>query len=209
MSLRTVLLDSEGLSRLIRDDRKVMAILEQAWRDDLVVAASALTLVEARDPRTHQARFDWAVSRIDIIPVSEEIARLASKLLAQAGLHGHSHAIDAVVAATALSGPGLAAVLTSDPDDMSTLTQGRAKVLKLLRVWQKRRELGVKVHTAIVGRRDGDWFPVEVPSVPGVFTQGRDFVEVEEMARDAIALMLDVPIGEVAVRIEDRRLQDS
>ncbi|WP_211234863.1 hypothetical protein [Glycomyces arizonensis] len=30
-------------------------------------------------------------------------------------------------------------------------------------------------------------------------------VEVEEMAREAIAMMLDVPIGEVAVRIGDRR----
>lgn len=69
--------------------------------------------------------------------------------------------------------------------------------------WEPR----VKVYTAIVGPRDGDWFPVEVPSVPGVFTQGRDLVEVEEMAREAIALMLDVPISEVAIRIEDRRLQ--
>lgn len=126
-----MLLDSEGLSLMVLDDRKVMAILEQAWRDDLVVAASAMTLVEARDPRTHQARFDWAVSRIDIIPVSEEIARLASKLLAQTGNRGHSHAIDAIVAATALSATGLTAILTSDPDDMTALTQGQARVVKL------------------------------------------------------------------------------
>lgn len=65
----------------------------------------------------------------------------------------------------------------------------------------------MKVYTAIVGPRDGDWFPVEVPEVPGVFTQGRDLAEVEEMARDAISLMLDIPMSEVAVRIEDRRFQ--
>lgn len=65
----------------------------------------------------------------------------------------------------------------------------------------------MKTYSAIVRPRDGDWFPVEVPSVPGVYTQGRDLAEVEEMARQAIALMLDVPISEVTIRIEDRRLQ--
>ena len=65
----------------------------------------------------------------------------------------------------------------------------------------------MKAYTAIVGPRDGEWFPVEVPEVPGVFTQGRDLSEVEEMAREAIAMMLDLPIGDVAVRIEDRRFQ--
>jgi predicted RNase H-like HicB family nuclease len=37
-----------------------------------------------------------------------------------------------------------------------------------------------------------------------VFTQGRDLVEVEEMAREAVALMTDTPI---AIRIEDHRYQ--
>lgn len=131
MNLRTVLLDCEGLSLMVRDDRKVMAILEQAWRDDLIVATSALTLVEARDPRVHQVRFDWAVSRIDVIPVSEEIARSASKPLGQTGRHGHADAIDAVVAATAITAPNTTAILTSDPDDLAPLTQGKARIIKL------------------------------------------------------------------------------
>lgn len=63
------------------------------------------------------------------------------------------------------------------------------------------------IYTAMVGPRDGDWFPVEIRELPGVFTQGRDLAEAESMAREAIALMLDVPISEVAIRIEDRRLQ--
>lgn len=62
----------------------------------------------------------------------------------------------------------------------------------------------MKAYTAIVGPRDGDWFPVEVPEVPGVFTQGRDLAEAEDMARDAISLMLDIALNEVAVRTEDR-----
>jgi predicted RNase H-like HicB family nuclease len=65
----------------------------------------------------------------------------------------------------------------------------------------------LRVYTAMVGPKDGEWFPVEVPEVPGVFTQGRDLVEVEEMAREAIALMTDIPIAEIAIRIEDHRYQ--
>ncbi|PRY61159.1 type II toxin-antitoxin system HicB family antitoxin [Glycomyces artemisiae] len=65
----------------------------------------------------------------------------------------------------------------------------------------------MKAYTAIVGPKDGEWFPVEVPEVPGVFTQGRDLAEVEEMAREAVSLMTDIPIAEVAIRIEDHRYQ--
>lgn len=60
------------------------------------------------------------------------------------------------------------------------------------------------VYTAIVGPRDGDWFLIEIPEVPGVFSQAREAAEVEEMARDAIALALDVPLGEIAVSAEWR-----
>lgn len=48
---------------------------------------------------------------------------------------------------------------------------------------------------------------MEVPEVPGVFTQGSNLAEAEEMAREVIAMMLDVPISEIAIRIEDQRLQ--
>lgn len=64
--------------------------------------------------------------------------------------------------------------------------------------------MSATVYTAVVGPRDGDWYPVEVPSVPGVFTQGRNLVEVEEMAREAIALALEVSTSEVAIRTEWR-----
>lgn len=40
--------------------------------------------------------------------------------------------------------------------------------------------------------RSGDWWAVEVDEVEGVFTQARRLDKVEEMARDAIALVLDV-----------------
>jgi hypothetical protein len=98
-----------------------MARLAQARIDGLRVVASAATLVEARDPRIDQARFDWAVSRLVVEPVTEDIARAASGLLAAHGLHGHRHAIDAMVAATALAAPAPRILLTSDPGDMTLL----------------------------------------------------------------------------------------
>jgi hypothetical protein len=59
----TLVLDCEGLSKIVLRDRATMARLAQASIDGLRVVASAATLVQARDPQTDQARFDWAVSR--------------------------------------------------------------------------------------------------------------------------------------------------
>ena len=124
------MLDCEGLSQIVLRDRATMARLAQASIDGLRVVASAATLVEARDPRMDQARFDWAVSRLVIEPVSEEIARAASSLLAACRLHGHRHAIDAMVAATALAAAAPAILLTSDPDDFTALCGKAVRVVR-------------------------------------------------------------------------------
>lgn len=44
------------------------------------------------ETRSNQARFVYAVSRVNIILPTEAIARYTSKLLAAAGLHGHQYA---------------------------------------------------------------------------------------------------------------------
>jgi predicted nucleic acid-binding protein len=117
----TLVLDCAGLSKVVLSDRATMARLAQARIDGLRVVSSAATLVEARDPRTDQPRFDWAVSRLVIEPVTEQIARAASRLLAAHRLHGHQHAIDAMVAATALASPAPVILLTSDTRDLALL----------------------------------------------------------------------------------------
>ncbi|WP_267245717.1 PIN domain-containing protein [Streptomyces sp. PR69] len=127
----TLVLDSEGLSKAVARDPALTAWLVAAHEEDTRVITSAATLVEARNPRTPQARFDWTVSRIHIEPVSEEIAREASKLLASAKLHGHKYAIDAMVSATALRFPGPIIVLTSDPDDITALCGSRVRTVKV------------------------------------------------------------------------------
>src|ERR1019366_5457855 len=106
-----------------------MARLAQARLDGLRVVTSAATLVEARNPRMNQARFDWATSRLVIEPVTEA-SRAASKLLAAHGRHGHQHAIDAIVAVTARAATAPRILLTSDPEDLTLLCGESVRVVK-------------------------------------------------------------------------------
>jgi predicted RNase H-like HicB family nuclease len=51
--------------------------------------------------------------------------------------------------------------------------------------------VGRKIYAANAVR-SGDWWAVTVEGVRGVHTQARRLDQVEEMARDAVALMLDI-----------------
>ncbi|NEA08172.1 type II toxin-antitoxin system VapC family toxin [Streptomyces sp. SID10692] len=127
----TLVLDCEGLSQLVRRAPEITEWLTAAEAEDIRVVANSVTLVEARDPRISQARFDYAVSRVNIVPPTEAVARHASKLLAAAGLHGHTYALDAIVAATALTSPAPVTVLTSDPEDLLMLCGPGVRVIKV------------------------------------------------------------------------------
>lgn len=127
----TLVLDCEGLSQLVRRSPELAEWLAAAEAEDIRVVTSSVTLVEARDPTTGQARFDYAVSRVNIVAPTEAIARHASKLLTAAGLHGHEYALDAIVAATALASPAPTTVLTSNPDDLRVLCGASIRVIKV------------------------------------------------------------------------------
>ncbi|MFE2633221.1 type II toxin-antitoxin system VapC family toxin [Streptomyces scopuliridis] len=127
----TLVLDCEGLSKLVRHTPELTEWLTAAEAEDIRVVTSSVTLVEARDPKTNQARFDYAVSRVHIIPPTEAVARHASELLAAAGLHGQKYALDAIVAATALASPAPVTVLTSDPEDLHMLCGPGIRVIKM------------------------------------------------------------------------------
>jgi hypothetical protein len=122
------MLDSEGLSKLVRHDKSLFSWLAVAHEEDWVLVTSAATLVEARDPKLPQAVFDHALSRVLIRPVTEAVARAASKILAAENLHGHKYAVDAIVAATAHQEPGDVTVLTSDVEDLSRLCLPRIAI---------------------------------------------------------------------------------
>ena len=51
-------------------------------------------------------------------------------------------------------------------------------------------------------RRSGRWWAIDVPELPGVYSQARRLDRVEPMARDAIALFLDVDPATFDLRVE-------
>jgi predicted RNase H-like HicB family nuclease/DNA-binding transcriptional MerR regulator len=58
----------------------------------------------------------------------------------------------------------------------------------------------VKTYTAAC-QRSGKWWSISVPEIKGLHSQARRLDQVEEMARDAIALMLDIPAESFAVEV--------
>ncbi len=127
----TVILDSQGLSKWCAADQQVTAILREAQSSDFRVAISALTPIEAFDGRTTNDRLRWHLSRLRVEPVTEEVSVHALDLLRGSGLHGHKHAIGAVVAATALRSPRPVIILTSDEDDMRKLCGKAARLVRV------------------------------------------------------------------------------
>lgn len=122
-------LDSEGLSKAVAHDDAVVDLLAAAHRHDIPVVISSATLVEAIHPKINRRALDWRLSMLSVEPVSEQVALDATELLADAGKHGHSHAIDAMVCATAIASPKPVRILTSDPDDITALAGERVSVI--------------------------------------------------------------------------------
>ena len=117
----TLILDSDGLVKLSSGDDRARGFLMSARERGARVIVSAITLAEVLRGGPCDAPVHHVLSRIAVHPVSPELGRLAGELLGSTGLAGHRCAIDAVVAATALTLPRPVVLLTSDPHDLSTL----------------------------------------------------------------------------------------
>lgn len=124
-------LDSEGLSRWVSGERRMGLRIKAADRAGIRVMTTSMTLIEAYDSRVHKAAWQWALSSVHVAPVTQEIAGEAIALLKNAGLRGHTYAIDAALAAVALRQQGLVTVFTSDEDDMGKLCGDRLVIEKL------------------------------------------------------------------------------
>ncbi|MCM1970940.1 DNA-binding protein [Streptomyces sp. G1] len=127
--VETVVLDSQGLSAWIAQDRKILAMFQvfHAVGADFVIGANAI--VEVSHARVNMPRLRWVLSRVKVEPVTEDAARASAELLKAAGLHGHKYAIDATVAEVALRQPGPVVMLTSDVDDMARLCGDRVRLI--------------------------------------------------------------------------------
>ncbi|WP_432004662.1 DNA-binding protein [Streptomyces parvus] len=126
--VETVVMDSEGLSAWIAQDRKLLAMLQvfHNMGADLVIGAN--TIVEVSHSRTNMPRLNWALSRVKVEPVTEQAAKAAAELLKDAGLHKHRHA---TVAEVALRQPKPVALLTSDSDGMTQLCGNQVRITPL------------------------------------------------------------------------------
>jgi hypothetical protein len=125
----TIVLDAEGFSRVVRRDRDMLHWLVSALKCDWEVFVSAATLVEAVDPQISRAAARWSESKLDVVSVSADTSHTATDMLRTARLHGHTHALDALVAATAAELSRPVTILTSDPADLTQLTQDHPKIL--------------------------------------------------------------------------------
>ncbi|WP_034089439.1 DNA-binding protein [Streptacidiphilus albus] len=129
--VETVVLDSQGVSAWISQDRGVLAMIRSfhSMAADLVVCAN--TIVEVMHARVNTPRLNWVLSQVKIEAVTEQAARASAELLKQTGLHGHKYAIDATVAEMALRQPAPVALLTSDVDDMAKLCGTRVRLIPI------------------------------------------------------------------------------
>lgn len=129
--LRVFVLDGEALSLAVRGDRKMIAWLDLASKGAAEVVTSPMTLIEAYDDRTTEQRWDWVLSRLQVVDIGKAEARQARRLLAAQKLHGHKHAIDAVLAVIARQQSGHVTVFTSDVDDLERLLPNTIVVKKV------------------------------------------------------------------------------
>ncbi len=127
----SLVLDSEGLSKLYRKDRFVTLLVEQAAEQDIRVMCTVMTLMEADDPRIQVGRVAWISSRIDVHEITRDLADAGIALQRRHNLHGHKYAIDATLAAVARAAPGPVTVVTSDPEDLQQLCGPAVRVVKI------------------------------------------------------------------------------
>ncbi|MFD5578541.1 hypothetical protein [Streptomyces pseudogriseolus] len=123
---RVFVFGSEALSKALQGDREITALIKAAPRLDIPIVTSALTTLEAWNPRetTRQALWDWTLSRIRVAHTDDQVIAMARGMLKAAGLHGHTYAIDAILAAVAgrEAEQGFqVTVFTSDVDDMHSI----------------------------------------------------------------------------------------
>lgn len=127
-----VLLDAEGVSGLIRQDRSTFALIKGLAQSGETVAVSAATLVEGASPSWAPAAVRRALSGLDVLDVTRAVACQSTALLRGSGRHGHKHAMDAIACATALLADEPTTIVTSDPDDIRTLVGHQPKVTVLV-----------------------------------------------------------------------------
>lgn len=90
----SLVLDSQGLSLYLEQERSVLAMVRSALDRGANRVVSGATLIEANHSGVKPARWNFVLSQLIIEPLSVEWSKEAARLLAHTGLHGHRYAID-------------------------------------------------------------------------------------------------------------------
>jgi predicted nucleic acid-binding protein len=124
-----LVLDAEGVVKLASGDALTRHRYEAARERRGRVVTAAPTLAEILRGVPRDAELHRVLSRITVVPIDGRLGRAAGELLGNTGLSGHRHALDALLAVVALEQERPVVLLTSDPDDLTRLTDepGRPK----------------------------------------------------------------------------------
>lgn len=80
---RVFVFDSEALSKAVQGDREMTALIKTAPRLDIPIVTSALTTLEAWDPReaSRQSVWNWTLSRIRVVHTDDRVIAMARDML--------------------------------------------------------------------------------------------------------------------------------
>jgi predicted nucleic acid-binding protein len=122
----TVVLDSEGLSKMANNDRALQVHLTIAAAKDARVVISAVTIAEVLRDSAKDANLNRVLKKLPVVHVDSGVAREAGVLLGQGTMTGTAGnpTVDALVAVTAIRSERPTVVFTSDPGDLTKLLDG-------------------------------------------------------------------------------------
>jgi predicted nucleic acid-binding protein len=126
---RTFVFDSEALSKAVRGDRDLLALLDLARTEDIPVVITPMTMVEADDGKTRPERWHWLLSRLRTVTIGADQGHAAQKLRRQTGMHGHKYVIDTFLAVAAIAQHGAVTLFTSDVDDLEKLLPDHPRIV--------------------------------------------------------------------------------
>jgi len=133
-----LILDAEGLVKLADGNHFAVSFARDAHDRSGLVMTAASTIAEVLRGGPRDAKVHRVLNQVRVVPIDKALGRAAGELLGRAGLSGHRCTIDALLAAVALGQPRPVVLLTSDPDDMSLLTdepgRPRAERIAVVRV---------------------------------------------------------------------------
>ena len=118
----TLLLDSDGLTKLASRDLRMRALVERAHRQDAEVVVLWTALAETLQGAGKPAIL-FALSALRLVALTEQHYRDAAAVMERTAMGGHT--IDALTVAAALTLTRPVVIATSDPDDMHRLLQGQ------------------------------------------------------------------------------------